>query len=153
MMKSAIKFAIIAIAIMALPAFLNAQCTGKCDGTCLKTEAEAFVKSVPQNNMYLLSIEDLATMVDEGRTDFVVLDIRPPKQYESGHIRGAMNVPLPMIVNKLDSIPSDKKIAVVCSFDTNSAFAVAVLRMNGRDAWIVEGGVYAWEGLDRKLVN
>ncbi len=152
-MKLATKFVIIAIAIMALPAFLNAQCTGKCDGTCLRTKAEAFVKSVPEKEMYLMPIEDLAAMVDEGKTDFVILDIRPPKQYESGHIDGAMNVPLPMVMSKLESIPSDKKIAVVCGLDTNSAFAVAVLRMNGRDAWIVEGGVYAWEGLDRKLVN
>lgn len=152
-MRLALRLLIIAIAIMALPTFLNAQCTGKCDGTCLKTTAEAFVKSVPENEMYLISIESLAEMVDAGKTDFVILDIRPPKHYEAGHINGAMNVPLPMVVGKLDSIPSGKKIAVVCSLDTNSAFAVAVLRINGRDAWIVEGGAYAWEGLGRKLVK
>lgn len=152
-MKLASRLIIIAVAIMVLPTFMNAQCTGKCDGTCLRTKAEAFVKSVPENEMYLMSVEDLAEMVDAGKSEFVILDIRPIKHYEGGHIKGAMNVPLPMVVSKLDSIPNGKKIAVVCALDTNSAFAVAVLRMNGRDAWIVEGGVFAWEGLGRPLVK
>jgi len=152
-MKLASRLVIIAIAIMALPVFVNAQCTGKCDGTCLRTKADAFVKSVPENKMYLMSIEDLAEMVDAGKTEFVILDVRPTKNYENGHIKGAMNVPLPMVVNKMDSIPTGKKLAVVCSLDTNSAFAVAVLRMNGHDAWIVEGGIFAWEGLGRPLVK
>jgi rhodanese-related sulfurtransferase len=152
-MKLASRLIIIAVTIMVVPAFMNAQCTGKCDGTCLKTKADAFVKSVPENEMYLMSIEDLAEMIDGSKTEFVILDIRPTKHYENGHIKGALNVPLPMLVSKLDSIATGKKIAVVCSLDTNSAFAVAVLRMNGRDAWIVEGGVYAWEGLGRTLVK
>ncbi len=58
-----------------------------------------------------------------------------------------------MLVEKLDSVPTGRKIAVVCSLDTNSAFGVAVLRMHKRDAWIAEGGVYAWERLGRELVK
>ncbi|MDH4211652.1 MAG: rhodanese-like domain-containing protein [candidate division WOR-3 bacterium] len=147
------KLAAIMLAILVLPALMTAQCTGKCDESCLKNAADTFVKSVPNNEMFLMSIETLAEMVDGGQTDYVILDIRPPQHYAAGHIEGAINIPLPMLVEKMQSAPTDKKVAVVCSLDTNSAFGVAVLRMHGRNAWIVEGGVYAWEGLDRKLVK
>lgn len=152
-MKLASKLLVVTLALFVLPALLSAQCTDKCAGSCLKKAAEEFVKSVPGNEMFLMSVESLVEMVDGGENDYVILDIRPPKQYAAGHIEGAMNIPLPMLVEKLDSVPIDKKIAVVCSLDTNSAFAVAVLRMHKRNSWIVEGGIYAWEGLGRELVK
>jgi rhodanese-related sulfurtransferase len=152
-MKLALRLLPVAIAIIVFPAVTNAQCTGTCAGTCLKNAAETFIKSVPDNQMYLMSVEKLAEMVDAGKDDYVLIDVRPLKHYENGHIEGSVNIPLPLLVEKLDSAPKNKKIAVVCSLDTNSAFAVAVLRMYERDAWIVEGGVYAWEGLGRSFVK
>jgi rhodanese-related sulfurtransferase len=152
-MKSAPKFLVIAIAVMALPALMNAQCGSKSMSTSVMDKADTFVKSVPENMMYLLSADKLAGMIESGKTDFVVLDVRPPKYYEAGHIKGAMNIPLTMLVAKMDKIPRDKKVAVVCTMDTNSAFAVAVLQMHGYDAWIVEGGIPGWENSGRPLVK
>jgi rhodanese-related sulfurtransferase len=152
-MKLASKLLVVTLAVLVLPALISAQCTDKCAGSCLKKAAEEFVKSVPGSEMFLISVESLAEMVDGGKNDYIILDIRPPKHYATGHIEGAVNIPLPMLVEKLASVPTDKKIAVVCSLDTNSAFGVAVLRMHKRNAYIVEGGVYAWEGLGRELVK
>jgi rhodanese-related sulfurtransferase len=152
-MKLASKLLVVMLALLVLPILTNAQCTDKCAGSCLKKAAEEFVRSVPGSEMFIMPVESLAEMVDGGKGDYVVLDIRPPQHYAAGHIEGSVNIPLPILVEKLDSVPTDKKIAVVCSVDTNSAFGVAVLRMHKRNAWIVEGGVYAWEGLDRKLVK
>lgn len=152
-MKLLSKLLVVTLAVFVMPALLSAQCTDKCAGSCLKKAAEEFAKSVPGNEMFLMSIEGLAELVDGGENNYVILDIRPPKYYAAGHIEGAMNIPLPMLVEKLNSVPTDKKIGVVCSFDTNSAFGVAVLRMHKRNAWIVEGGVNAWKGLGRELVK
>jgi len=53
----------------------------------------------------------------------------------------------------MDMVPEDKTIAVVCTFDTNSAFAVAAMRIFGdRDAWVVVGGIPAWVDAGRELV-
>jgi rhodanese-related sulfurtransferase len=147
------KLGIIAIVFMALPALLNAECPGGCPGDCVTEEADAFLKSVPENMMYLMSADKLAEMIDAGKMHFMVLDVRPPQSYEKGHIQGSMNIPLPMLVEKMNSIPKDKRISVVCTIDTNSAFAVAVLRMNGYNAWIVEGGIPGWEQSGRSLVK
>ena len=152
-MKLAHKLLIIAVAIMAIPALMNAECPGKCSGVCVMEKGDTFVKSVPENMMFLMSAEKIAEMIDAGKMHFVVLDIRPPKSYSEGHIEGSMNIPLTMLVDKINSIPKDKRIAVVCTIDTNSAFAVAVLRMNGYNAWVVEGGVPGWEKSGLPLVK
>lgn len=152
-MRSAARLLIIGVAVMLMPGFVQAQCPGKCEGACLQAAADAFARSVPDNKMFLMSVEDLARMVDEGNTELVILDVRPAQVYAKGHIKGSMSVPLPMVVEQMGGIPTQKKIAVVCSMDTNSAFAVAILRMHGRDAWIVDGGVIAWEGLGRELTK
>lgn len=152
-MKLAPKLLIIAVAVLALPAFMNAQCGGKCTGECVLEKADAFVKSVPENMMYLVSVEKLAEMIDAGNNDLAILDVRPAQHYSQGHIQGSMNIPLPMLIEKINSAPKDKKIAVVCTMDTNSAFAVAILRMNGHDAWIVGGGIPGWDQSGRSLVK
>ncbi|MDH5185616.1 MAG: rhodanese-like domain-containing protein [candidate division WOR-3 bacterium] len=106
--------------------------------------ADKFVNSVPGNMMFLLPVKDLANALAANDTTWVVLDIRPPAHYMNGHIKGAIHVPLTMLVKEMKKIPMNRKIAVVCAMDTNSAFAVAILRMYGYDAWIVDGGVPGW---------
>lgn len=106
--------------------------------------AEKFLNSVSGNMMYLLPVKDLANAMAANDTTWVVLDIRPPAHYMNGHIKEALHIPMTMIVKEMKKIPMKKKIAAVCAMDTNSAFAVAILRMYGYDAWIVDGGVPGW---------
>ena len=152
-MKLAPKLLIIAVAIMTVPALMNAECPGKCSGACVMEKGDDFVKTVPENMMFLMPTEKLAEMIDAGKMHFMVLDVRPPKSYAEGHIKGSMNIPLTMLIEKMNSIPKDKRVAVVCTIDTNSAFAVAVLQMNGYNAWIVEGGIPGWENAGLPLVK
>ncbi len=109
-----------------------------------KVLADKFLKSVPENMMYLMPVKSLINAVKQGENNVVILDIRPPVHYNNGHIKGALHIPMPMIVEKMEMIPKDKKIAVVCAMDTNSAFVVSVLRMFGYNAWVVDGGVPGW---------
>lgn len=152
-MRSMVRWIILGAVILALPLQVNAQCTGHCDGACLKTAADAFVRSATENAMYVMAIEDLAKMIDGSKTDVLVVDVRSDDMYAQGHIKGSINVPLDLVIERLSKIPEGKKIAVVCSMERRSAYAVAVLRMHKRDAWIVEGGIREWESLGRKLVK
>lgn len=151
-MKHIIKYSIIIMAVLALPYMLYGDCTGNCSGDCLAENADAFVKSVPDRMMYLVSANDVAMALEKGE-DLVVLDIRPPEHYKNGHIKGALHIPLIMLIEKLDKIPEGKRVAVVCAMDTNSAFAVAILQMHGYDAWIMEGGVPGWVATGKPLVK
>lgn len=105
---------------------------------------EQFLEGVPGNSFYILPVKDLADGLAATPSDWVIVDIRPPALYANGHIAGSMNIPFPTLVPGMEKIPKGKKVAVVCSLDTNSAFAVALLHMWGFDAWIVDGGVPGW---------
>ena len=117
-------------------------------------KADDVMKGMIDNDMYLISISNVinATENETEMADWVILDVRPLEGYASGHIPNSMNIPFTDIVSDMDAVPADKKIAVVCTFDTNSALAVAMLRVFGdRDAWIVSGGIPAWLDAGKEL--
>jgi len=114
--------------------------------------ADEFMMSLPDNGFYLLPMEDLIAKVEAEEEGFMILDVRPAELYAAGHIPGSINIPDPELVSRMSEVPADTMIAVVCQLDTNSAFAVAMLRVFGDyDAWIVSGGVPAWEAAGKEL--
>lgn len=116
-------------------------------------KADAFLMSLVDNSLLLMEMQELIDAVDAGDESVVIVDVRPASLYDAGHIPDSINAPFPELVPNMDMVPVDKKIAVVCTFDTNSAFAVSVMRIFGdRDAWVVMGGVPAWEQAGRELV-
>ena len=51
-------------------------------------------------------------------------------------------------------IPAGQKVAIYCSADTNAALAVQTLRVYGdREAFILSGGVSAWQAAGMPLVT
>lgn len=77
----------------------------------------------------------------------IVLDVRPPEEYESGHLPGAINIPLKELEKRLDELDAGQEIVAYCrgphcvlAFD-----AVAKLREKGLSAKRLEGGFPEWE--------
>jgi len=73
--------------------------------------------------------------------DLFILDVRDPVEYKGGHADGAVNVPLPVLRQRLAEIPRDKKIGVCCAAGQRSYYATRILRMNGYDALNIPGGM------------
>ncbi|MES9899932.1 MAG: metalloregulator ArsR/SmtB family transcription factor [Sedimenticola sp.] len=80
-----------------------------------------------------------------------VLDVRPPEEYASGHLPGAINIPLDELEKHLDQLNPDHEIVAYCrgphcvlAFD-----AVSKLRSKGMTARRLDGGLPEWklEGL------
>ncbi|MBT3016107.1 MAG: metalloregulator ArsR/SmtB family transcription factor [Candidatus Thiodiazotropha sp. (ex Clathrolucina costata)] len=80
-----------------------------------------------------------------------VLDVRPREEYESGHLPGAINIPLHELETHLDKLDPEREVVAYCrgphcvlAFD-----AVAKLRQKGLTARRLEGGLPEWmlEGL------
>jgi rhodanese-related sulfurtransferase len=91
----------------------------------------------------------LATIVDR-----CVVDVREPDEYESGHIPGAISIPLSVLTESLDAIPASAVIHVVCQAGGRSARACEFLSQQDRFSSTrfvnVNGGTGAWilEGHD-----
>ncbi len=148
------KRIIVTILAVLIP-FLSLMAAGQETSPDYMMKADEVMKGMMDNGLYLISISDVinATENETEMADWVILDVRPEEGYATGHILNSMNIPFTNIVSDMDAVPTDKKIAVVCTYDTNSALSVAMLRVFGdRDAWIVQGGIPAWQEAGKELV-
>ncbi len=74
---------------------------------------------------------------------YYVVDIRAPKadNYDKGHIEGSHFYSWEDIEKKIEEFPKDKKIVVGCWSGNNAGQAVALLKINGYDAYSLTGGI------------
>lgn len=63
----------------------------------------------------------------------VVIDVRADDEWAAGHIAGALHIPLPDVVHRLDDIP-DGVVWVHCAAGYRAAAAASLLARAGRDA-------------------
>ena len=70
-----------------------------------------------------------------------LLDVREDYEYQNGHIKGAVNLPLREILSQKDTLPKDRDIYIYCRSAHRSADAVNFLKSLGFDkVHNIEGG-------------
>ncbi len=97
-----------------------------------------------------ISVKDLKSMLDardRGETDFVLIDVREPGEFEIVSIPGSILIPKGQFLDgsALADLPTDKQIVLHCKLGGRSAECLAVVKGAGfSDAVHVGGGVLAW---------
>jgi uncharacterized membrane protein YdjX (TVP38/TMEM64 family) len=96
----------------------------------------------------MLQVAGLKTGLDAGGP-LLVLDVRTAADFdgEQGHIRGALNLPLEELPQRLADLGNDpeRPIALVCRTDRRSAKAAVFLAERGfAQVQVVQGGMTAW---------
>jgi rhodanese-related sulfurtransferase len=78
--------------------------------------------------------------------DVVVIDVRPDVEFQSGHIAGALSIPVEQLPGRLAELPRDKKIIAYCrgAYCLFADEAVSLLRSEGFDAERIDGGWAEW---------
>jgi phage shock protein E len=74
----------------------------------------------------------------------LILDVRTPQEFASGHIRGARSVPLPDLPAALDRLPQDREIVCVCASGSRSKRASSMIGKRGLLVLNLKGGMGAW---------
>lgn len=77
----------------------------------------------------------------------VVLDIRTPEEFDSGHIAGAGNLDFyePDFAESLDSLDKDLPYFVYCRSGNRSATAIETMKDLGfTEVYELDGGVVTW---------
>jgi rhodanese-related sulfurtransferase len=87
-----------------------------------------------------------AGSVAERLTDrnVLVIDVRQPAEWRTGHILGSLNLPLMQLASRLHRLPNDKTIVTVCASGHRSAVAARTLHRAGYQAENLKGGMRAW---------
>jgi len=75
----------------------------------------------------------------------LLIDVRTTREWRDAHIDGAINLPLAQLAERLDTLPTDRRLLVYCASGYRSAIAVSLLRRERlpRVANLV-GGLAAW---------
>ena len=92
-----------------------------------------------------ISRKELLRRTKEGLV--TVLDVRPTEEYESGHIPGAVNLPLKDLKKRLGELPKRQEIIAYCRgpYCVFAYEAVATLRKKGFKARRLEEGYPEWK--------
>lgn len=76
----------------------------------------------------------------------VLLDVRSNKEYENGHIPGAVHVPLSDIGDKIKKLKKDKDLVVYCRTGNQSIWAIKrLMGMGYKNLYNLKGGYNAWK--------
>lgn len=78
----------------------------------------------------------------------IVIDVRSQGEFAGGHIKGAKNIPLNEIGNKINDIKKlNKPVIACCASGMRSSQATSILKQNGIE--VINGG--GWQSLQNKL--
>ena len=88
-----------------------------------------------------IDVDQLAKLHAEG---VPIIDVRQPDEYVSGHVPGAVLIPLADVPERVEDIPGDQPVYVICRSGARSARAVEFLLGQGLDATNIAGGTLAW---------
>jgi rhodanese-related sulfurtransferase len=96
---------------------------------------------VSQTAVPEIDVVELARQREQGAP---LIDVREDDEYDAGHVPGAQHIPLGTVPDRLDEVPRDGKLYVICAKGGRSYRAAELYRAEGIDAVNVAGGTSAW---------
>ncbi len=93
-----------------------------------------------------LAPSEVKTVLDRDKKgEYLLLDVRQPEEYESGHIPGAMLMPLGELEARWEELERGKKIITYCrSGHRSMAAAIALCGLGLKDVRSLQGGILNW---------
>lgn len=96
-----------------------------------------------------MSVQELKQLMDSGKDDFVLLDVRNPNEYEIARIDGSVLIPLSDLedgsaIGKVKELVNGNRLIAHCKLGGRSAKALNILKEAGIEGTNVKGGIAAW---------
>jgi rhodanese-related sulfurtransferase len=108
-------------------------------------EVKEIARELPgrQNGSVVLR-DEVAKLLKAGA---VLLDVRPPNEFAAGHLRGAINIPIDELPDRLRELEHDQKIITYCRgvYCLFADEAAELLRARGFEVIRLEGGWPEWQ--------
>ena len=98
-----------------------------------------------QSGFHNVNVDDFAKMAADPQN--VILDVRTPKEFESGHLSGALNLDFnaPDFLDRIKALDRSKTYLVHCASGVRSARACTKLsQLDFPRLYNLKGGIHAW---------
>ncbi|VAX33945.1 hypothetical protein MNBD_NITROSPIRAE03-1985 [hydrothermal vent metagenome] len=139
-MRNTLKVFMTVVALLALlsPAYALSPAAVK--------ELDAVLSQGPANHHFQIKANKLDKWIKAKKKDFLVVDVRKAKDYKSGHIPGAINIPYNEMLKpaNLKKLPKDKILVLHCYTGQTQNLPVIALRALGYDARVLTFGYTSW---------
>ncbi len=101
---------------------------------------EAWMKAGKEvKNIHSINAEEITIFYNQ--PEYIILDVRKPSEFDTEHIKGAINIQLSEIENRLDELDPDKKYIVHCAAGYRSMMAGSIMKQHGIENFVnVYGG-------------
>jgi rhodanese-related sulfurtransferase len=96
---------------------------------------------------------EVAQVPDPIPDGVTVVDVREPVEWHHGRIDGAVHIPITQLPGRVDELPIDQQLLVVCKVGSRSSQATAFLREKGFEAVNLAGGMIDWAEAGRPMVH
>ena len=77
----------------------------------------------------------------------VVVDVRRDDEWVTGHVSGAIHIPIDDLPDRIEEVPRDKKVLFICAAGVRSGLACEVAASMGFDSvnlYNIEDGTPSW---------
>lgn len=92
-----------------------------------------------------ISALDLELLMEKENLN--IIDVRSKAEYNSGHIKNSINIPLNEIPMKCEELDENQNYYILCRSGARSSRACQFLCTNKNfNAINIEGGIMAWKG-------
>lgn len=96
----------------------------------------------------LISREELREQQSNGSVP-TIIDVRGPKEFASGHLQGAINIPVSQLSRKLKKVPQSQPVVTYCNMfhpgSSRGERAAELLTEQGYEARALDGGFPNWK--------
>jgi rhodanese-related sulfurtransferase len=97
-----------------------------------------------------MGIKQISPKELDQKKGIVLLDVRTDKEYEQGHIPGAVHVPFSEIGDRVKKLKKDKELVVFCQNGSRSIWAIKrLMGMGYKNISNLKGGYNAWKRIHR----
>jgi rhodanese-related sulfurtransferase len=96
----------------------------------------------------ILGAKEAVNLKELANKKATILDVRTKSEYQNGHIKGSVNIPLDKLQNNISKINKNKPVITCCASGMRSASAKSILKANGFSEVHNGGG---WINLNNKI--
>lgn len=118
----------------------NASIVSDGDGVLLRLSKSDFDNTVRGSLVKYVDLEGAKGLVKQGAK---VLDVRLNTPDKKGGIKGAENIPIKQLRNKLDKLDKDLKYLIYCQTGNQSEVAAFIMSQRNYDVAVLKGGLQA----------
>ena len=104
----------------------------------------SFLRNMMGGGVPAVDVKQAAEMQD-GERNALIIDVREPNEYTQIRAVGAVLVPLGQLSGRIDELPRDRELLMMCRTGGRSQNATQFLQANGfENVTNVSGGIRAW---------